>query len=65
LADHVELGGHSRELSGRVGAEDFDQVQHHTHPLMMLKLSTGNGSICSKLLKVKTYLWSKLLTPEL
>ena len=60
-----ELAGHSRGVSGRVDAADFQQVQHRTHPLAVLKLGTWNGSVCSKLLKLKAYSWSKLLTSEL
>ena len=33
-------------------------------PPIVLKLRTGKGSVCSKLLKLKAYLWSKLLTME-
>jgi hypothetical protein len=32
---------------------------------LILKLSTGKGSVCSKQLRLKAYLWSKLLTSEL
>jgi len=53
LADRVERGGHSRNVSG-VDAVDFDQVQHHRIPLMVLKLSTREGKRLFKIAQAQS-----------